>query len=189
MDWRKEILRVLPEDDYPYLSHFAELNFTHGIVTLHTGYLFQTDPGWHLVATGPFNNPKNGIAPLSGVIETDWLPYTFTMNWRMTAPGTVRFEKDEPFCLIFPVVQETLEATMPEIYNLADNPELCAEHLAWAQSRGAFRKRLEQKEPEALKQAWQKYYFKAKSPDGSSMPVPSHTQKLRVRPPVDKRKK
>jgi hypothetical protein len=41
------------------------------------------------------NSPKDGIAPLTGVIETDWLPYPFTMNWQMTRPGSVRFDKDE----------------------------------------------------------------------------------------------
>jgi len=28
-----------------------------------------------------------------GVIETDWLPDPFTMNWQMTRPGTVRFRE------------------------------------------------------------------------------------------------
>jgi len=27
------------------------------------------------------------------VIETDWLPDPFTMNWQMTRPGTVRFRE------------------------------------------------------------------------------------------------
>ena len=43
--------------------------------------------GWNTFVTGPMNGIKDGIAPLSGVIETDWSPYSFTMNWRFTRPG------------------------------------------------------------------------------------------------------
>ena len=46
------------EDDFPYLDHLVVSNFTHGIVTFHTGYLFQTEPGWNLLVTGPFNAPR-----------------------------------------------------------------------------------------------------------------------------------
>jgi len=55
-------------DSYPFLSHFAVSNFARGIATFHTGYIFRTDPGWNLMVTGPLNNPKPGIAPLSGVV-------------------------------------------------------------------------------------------------------------------------
>ena len=37
---------------------------------------------------GPINRPKDGIAALPGIIETDWSPYSFTMNWMFTRPGT-----------------------------------------------------------------------------------------------------
>ena len=61
--------------------------------------LFSTEPGAELMVQGPINRPKDGIAALSGVIETDWSPYSFTMNWMFTRPGTpVRFEKGEPYC-------------------------------------------------------------------------------------------
>ena len=33
------------------------------------------------------------LQPLAGVVETDWLPFPFTMNWLFTQPGRVRFEK------------------------------------------------------------------------------------------------
>src|SRR5258708_2950554 len=55
-------------DGYSELSHFAMSNFSHGIVTFHTGYLFRTEPGWNLLASGPFNQPKDGISALTGVI-------------------------------------------------------------------------------------------------------------------------
>src|SRR5262249_52956673 len=75
-------------DGYPGIAQFIMSHFSYGIVTFLLGYLFRTEPGWDLFATGSLNNPKDGIAPLTGVIETDWLPYPFTMNWQMTRPGT-----------------------------------------------------------------------------------------------------
>jgi Family of unknown function (DUF6065) len=91
------------------LEHFAVSNFARGIVTFHTGYLFRTPPGWNLLTTGAFNEPRQGIAPLTGIIETDWLPYPFTINWQMLGPGAVRFERDEVFCTVMPIPKNYLE--------------------------------------------------------------------------------
>jgi hypothetical protein len=89
----------------------------------HLWYVFRTEPGWDLFASGSLNCPKDGIAPLIGVIEPDWLPYPFTMNWQMTRPGTVRFENEEPVCMIFPVPHGTLQDIEPEIIDLDGMPE------------------------------------------------------------------
>ena len=81
----------------PAISHFG-----HGILTFHLPCLFSTEPGAELMVQGPINRPKDGIAALSGIIETDWSPYSFTMNWMFTRPGTpVRFEKGEPYVTSF----------------------------------------------------------------------------------------
>jgi hypothetical protein len=173
-------------DNYPFLSSFAESAFARGIATFHTGYIFRTDPGWSLMATGPLNNPKAGIAPLSGVVETDWLPYTFTMNWHLTQPGTVTFEKDEPFCLVYPILQKALEETTPEILNLADDLALKKEFEAWHGRRNEFLQRLDTRDPVALKEGWQRFYFKGERPDGGGA-APSHTIKMRLNAPVDRR--
>ena len=67
--------------DLPLL---AQSHFGCGILTFHLHALFQTDPGYDLMVSGPLNHLKDGIQPLSGVVETDWLPFTFTMNWKFT---------------------------------------------------------------------------------------------------------
>ena len=76
--------------------------------------------------------PKDGIGPLEGVIETDWLPFTFTMNWQFTRPGRVVFEKGEPFCFITPIAYHSLEQVTPEIVPIAAAPEVAAEYEAYA---------------------------------------------------------
>jgi hypothetical protein len=88
---------------------------------------------------GPINRPKDGILALTGIVETDWSPYSFTMNWRFTRPGTqVRFEKGEPFCHLLPVRRGELEAFEPDLRSLSDNPGLEREHKAWIASRRNF---------------------------------------------------
>jgi hypothetical protein len=172
-------------DGYPDLERFVVSHFRYGIVTFHLGYVFRTEPGWDLFASGSFNNPKDGIAPLTGVIETDWLPYPFTMNWQMTRPGTVRFEKDEPVCMIFPVPHGVLQSVELEILDLDSEPELRRQAVEWKEHREEFMKKFNAREPAAVKAAWQRDYFLGRMPDGTS--PTQHLSKLRLRAPVDLR--
>jgi len=159
-------------------------HFGYGIVTFQLAYLFRTEPGWDLIASGPFNRPKDGVAALTGVIETDWLSFPFTMNWQMTRPGTVRFERDEPICTIFPVRRETLPSVEPEIVALDDHPAVKAQVQEWGARRAQLMRELHAS-PRALKDAWTRDYFVGRMPDGS--PIPDHQTKLKLAEPVDRR--
>jgi hypothetical protein len=181
-------LKVRALDGFPHLPQFVLTHFAFGIVTFHLTYLFQTEPGWHLLATGPLNQPKDGIAPLTGIIETDWLPYPFTMNWQLTRPGTVRFRKDEPICMIFPVPAGAATQVTPEIRNLADNPDLEQQAMAWKERRDEFMQRFNAGDPATLKESWQRFYFLGKQADGT-VPDAQHVNKLRVAAPIDRRGK
>jgi len=116
------------------VSHFG-----HGILTFHLACLFRTEPGSSLMVQGPINRPKDGIAALSGIIETDWSPYSFTMNWIFTRPGiAVRFEKGEPYCHILPARLGEIESLEPELLLLSENAELKHQHDVWTASRARF---------------------------------------------------
>ena len=155
--------------------------FGYGIVTFDMHGIFQTEPGWSLLATGPLNHPKSGISALAGVIETDWSPYSFTMNWKLTKPGEwVRFQKGEPFCSVFPVQRGFLESIEPEIVPFESEPELKAEHDRWARSRRQFNEDLQIRGSKAREeQKWQKDYYRGFRPDGTPGPE-DHTIKLRL---------
>ena len=170
-------------DGLPF-EHFAMSNFARGIVTFHTGYLFRTPPGWNLMTTGALNEPRKNIQALTGIIETDWLPYPFTMNWQMMEPGTVRFEQDEVFCTVIPIPKNYLEQWEVAIHELSDDPVMMVEQEQFRAARTEFRKRMDDKDPEALKQAWQRHYFVGKFPDGTD--GVGHVNKLRLNPPVDR---
>jgi hypothetical protein len=182
-DLEVKALKRLP-GDRP-VDHFCRSNFTRGVVTFHTDYVFRTEPGWDLIATGPINQPKDNAYPLTGVIETDWLPYPFTMNWQILRPGRVVFEEDEPYCCVFPVAKQALANVEPEIRSLADDPSLMGQHEAFKSSRDAFMKRMQAGDRTAVRQGWQRHYFVGRHPDGAT--IEGHTNKLRLKEPVDRR--
>ena len=166
----------------PGAAPTAVSHFGGGILTFHVPALFQTEPDVDLYVTGPVNRPKDGISALTGVVETDWSPYSFTMNWLFTRPDyRVRFEKDEPFCHIFPVRRGALETITPLAYSLADRPELERENKAWAAGRDSFNADLHRPESEAAKARWQKRYFQGETPSGQPGPD-SHRSRLRLKP-------
>jgi hypothetical protein len=161
---------------------FVGSNFARGTITFHTGYLFRTDPGWDLWVGGAPNWIKHGIQPLTGLVETSWLPQPFTMNWHFTAPGTISFEAGEPFCMIMPVPHAAIDACEPEIKALSDDPALETETQAWMKGRTEFIARVRAGDPEAQNQVWQRAYFQGKTMRGEAAPG-DHINKRRLKPP------
>jgi hypothetical protein len=176
---------ILPDTDgpAPAVSHFG-----HGVLTFHTPCLFRTEPGFDLMVQGPINRPKDAIAALSGVIETDWSPYSFTMNWIFTRPGMpIRFEKGEPFCHIFPIRRGDLDAVAPEIRLLSSNPALQAQHDAWSASRERFNADLLRPGSEAEAEKWQRAYYRGVVPASDHVQTEAHRTRLRIKSFDDKR--
>lgn len=163
------------------LDHFVISHFGSGVLTFHTGYLFRTSPGWALWVRGCPNSDKDFCVPLDGLVETDWLPFSFTMNWRFLRPGKIRFEKDEPFCFISLFPHALMEDVQPEIRQLSAEPELKAEFEAWAQSRADFNRKLNERDPETVAAKWQKTYAQGKQFDGTK--VDFHLSKRRLKQP------
>ncbi len=160
---------------------FAISHFGSGIVTFHTGYLFQTEPGYSIHVSGPVNRPKDGAAALTGIVESDWLAQPFTMNWLLTAPGgPLIFEEGEPFCHIFPVARDLLQDVEPEIRELSSDPQLKQRYELWTSDRAAFNRELKQAGSAAQAEKWQKHYVRGHDPDGTGG-VADHLTKLKVR--------
>lgn len=140
----------------PAVSHFGQ-----GTLTFHIPCLFRTEPGFDLMIGGPVNRPKDAIGPLSGVVETDWAPFTFTMNWKFTRKNVpVRFEQGEPFCHIFPIRRGEVEEVDPELRLLSEEPELREQFEQWSKQRGAFNADLKKTASPAQVQGWQKHYYR-----------------------------
>jgi len=181
-------LTVRALKDLPWgrpLESFCRSAFSHGIVTMQVDFIFQTSPGWDLLTTGPANSFKDNACPLTGIMESSWLPYPFSMNWQVMRPGKVVFEEDEPFCAIYPVQINSMLACEPEIRRLSDNSELAQQAHDFRIERNDFAARVHAGEPEANKQGWTKRYFIGEFADGTK--VTDHLNKLRLKEPVDRR--
>ena len=172
---------VRPDVGMPSSSAPVSL-FGQGTFTIHVQALFRTPPGWNLLAGGSPNSAKDGVAPLSGVIETDWAPYTFTMNWRFTRRNHwVRFEAGEPICFIQPTQRDALERMNPKFVPLSDNPNAARQFAAWSESRNSFQAKVAEKAPSAPTDQWQKRYYRGLDMDDKPG-VPDHQAKLRLKP-------
>jgi hypothetical protein len=102
---RKNAVRILPHTKEKI--KFVQSHFGYGTLTFHPGYIFSTTKNHGLYVKGPTNLPnyksKNGITPLDGLVETDWLQFSFTMNWKFTETRRlVTFYQDDIFCQFFP---------------------------------------------------------------------------------------
>lgn len=156
--------------------------FGQGVLTFHVPGLFRTPPGWNLWVGGPPNQPKDGIFALSGLVETDWSPYTFTMNWRFTRPNhRVRFEAGEAIAFLFPVERAALESFQPRFAPLDSAPELAAQFHDWSRSRDAFHQEMARHPPRKPADKWQKHYYRGVDPGGRSH-IADHRTKLHVQP-------
>jgi len=182
----KEAVKIFSSalpDDLPF-SHFGS-----GVLTFHVSVLLQTEPGYDLFVSGPPNRPKDGIQALTGIIESDWSPYTFTMNWKFTRAGVpVQFLRGEPFCFFFPIPRGLTEAVEPEIRDIAEAPELQRNYEIWQENRHQFNRDLSEPGSAARREKWQKIYYRGELPDGD-LGVPDHRIKLRLRGFDDRRKR
>ncbi len=162
----------------PAISHFGS-----GVLTFHVPCLFRTEAGYDLMVQGPINRPKDAITPLSGVVETDWAPFSFTMNWIFTRPGVVvRFEKGEPYCHLFPLRRGELENIDPEMQLLSANPELKNLHETWSASRNLFNAELTKEGSQAQAEKWQKLYYRGLDPAGQRSGADDHRTRVRLKP-------
>jgi hypothetical protein len=155
--------------------------FGQGVITFHIEGIFRTPPGWNLWVGGSPNRAKDGIAPLSGVVETDWSPFTFTMNWRFTRPGQpVRFEALEPICFLFPIERAAIENFAPKFEALESDPATMERFQAWSRARDEFHERMKTNPPRTPAERWQKHYYLGVDASGQSL-AKDHRTKLRLR--------
>jgi hypothetical protein len=155
-------------------------HFGHGVLTFTLGYLFRTTKAHNLWVKGPTNQLKDGIAALEGIIETDWTPFTFTMNWQFTRKRhKIRFEKGEPICTILPYPRHYVGKFEPTLKVINENPKLYKQYVDWKDDRNKFLEELQKPDSEARKEGWQRTYMKGEDQQGQAFA--GHQTKVRTR--------
>jgi hypothetical protein len=120
----------------PQYGPAIKSQFGSGIVTFSPPWLFRTPPGWDLYLKGPSNRWKPNCVPLEGVIETWWLNYTFTLNWKLVEPGMVTFAEGESLGQLIPVPHATFQdSTATEAPIGLLEPDAARELLEWREQR------------------------------------------------------
>lgn len=154
-------------------------HFGHGVLTFTLGYLFRTTKAHNLWVKGPANRPKDGIAPLEGIIETDWAPFTFTMNWQFTRDRhQVTFVQDEPVCTIFPYPRHYAGKFEAVRQPIGSDRKLYQQYVDWRNDRLAFNENLKVPGSDAQKEGWQRKYMKGHDMEGRTFA--GHETKLRM---------
>ena len=157
-------------------SHFGS-----GIITWYIPYLFRTPRGHNLLVRGPANMPKDGIAALEGLVETDWTAATFTMNWKFTRPGhPVRFEAAEPIAILVPTGRGELESFRPVLREAASEPSTYTAFRQFSASRQDFLRSIKVPGSPAERAGWQRDYMLGRWPDGTV--APEHQTRLQLLP-------
>ena len=143
--------------------------------------------GWFVVNDIPCEMEWDGTEPASGLKVwateelTDWLPYPFTMNWKMTAKNTrVRFERGEPIAQIIPYPADLISSVEPEILSLHNNPELYARYEDYRKKRTVFNEKFKY---DGTKR--QKYYVRGEDSMGNKY-AEQHQTDWKTKPFVSK---
>jgi len=173
----------------------ASSHFGSGIVTWYVPFLFRTSPDLGLYITGPANHGHDDAVPLDAFVRTDWLPFPFTMNWRLTrADHAVTFAAGEPIARIMPFPLAMLDETTLEITTLAADPAFAKEVAEFGKAREKNRQaqqenaRLAVETGEAISSdgVWNGQYVKARGGEAQDGFRP-HQTVFRPQAPIDKR--
>lgn len=154
-------------------------HFGSGTVTWYLPFLFRTPPDLGLMVTGPANHDKQHAVPLDAFVRTDWIPFPFTMNWRITTPGEdVAFAAGEPICRILPYPLELLNRTTVELHDVTEDPAFMARVRQWERQRQVdYQKQKEAAKEWAaagvkpdLKDLWNSQYARGRGSDEAQVP-------------------
>jgi hypothetical protein len=103
-----EDLKIIYHDDFePYKKMsfiYPSSEFGHGILTIHFPLTLKTPPGVNLMTIAPPNFPLTGLSPMTGVVESDNLRFSFTLNIKVNLPNVkIKIEKNTPLMGMIPI--------------------------------------------------------------------------------------
>jgi hypothetical protein len=113
----------------------AASHFGYGILTIVPDFVIKTPKDVSLHVRGVPNQFIDGLSPLEGIVETDWLPFTFTYNIKFTRPGEIIFKKGDPLFTITPIDKNYIESFSLVKKDLSENDDLLEKSKSFGESR------------------------------------------------------
>lgn len=159
----------------PVGSHFGS-----GILSILPPFVFRTARGFNLRVSGVPNQIRDGVQALEGLVETDWAPMTFTMNYKLTRPDhPVEFRVGEAFASIAPEPRGVLERFDPDIQPISAVPDLARDHARFSAKRNFSH--LRNTRSDGPPRFWDLDYKRGTDPMGKPI-APDHQTTLNLRP-------
>jgi hypothetical protein len=163
------------EDEGNY--DFAHSHFGDAVLTIGVDFVIKTPPEISTYIRGIPNELLDGLQSLDAIVETDWLPFTFTYNYRFTRPCKIRFYKDEPLFSFFPVKRGDVESYKIKNRPIEADAKLFRQYEEYANARGNY---LDNMHKPGFDLDKQRYYSNLKSPSGEKYRVKNHVKKVKV---------
>lgn len=103
----RESIAINFDEEDGFTHHPAQTISSHfgmGTITIQNQFTLRTPPGVNLMTINPPNYWIDGVAHMTGVVETDNLRRDFTLNLKLTRPGhRVRINKGDLVGCLLPV--------------------------------------------------------------------------------------
>ena len=133
-------LKVTLLENSPY--SIASSDFGHGILSIIPDFVVKTSKKHSLYIRGIPNQIANGLQPLDAIVETDWLPFTFTFNFKFVRPGKLIIKKDQPIFTFFPIERGFIESFEAIESRIENDEELYSDYKKYSKLREAQNKGL-----------------------------------------------
>jgi hypothetical protein len=169
--------------EYNVPNAWVKCHFVGGVITFEFDFTVRTPAGVNLLVRGAPNFFVDGAVPLEGVVESDWLNYSFTMNWKVTETNKIiNFKKGDPICFIQPIPHNYAESFDFNIDFLENNPDLYEKFHEYHNSRSKFRN---EKDAGLHNEDWQRHYFNGIDvKTGAKISNDIHAIKLNLKEPA-----
>ena len=128
------------EVEDPEFTKFFNSHFGESTLTLNLDFIIKTPENYSIYIRGIPNKTYGIIKPLDAIVETDWLPFTFTYNFLFMEPGTVSFKKGEPLFCFFPIERSTVENFEIVSKRIEDYPDFFQDFKEFSESRNSHLK-------------------------------------------------
>jgi hypothetical protein len=106
-DKKNDLVVEMGEEVTPYEESnfvYPTSEFGHGILTIHFPLTLKTPPGVNLMTIAPPNFLLPGLSPMTGVVESDNIRFSFTLNIKLDFPNLkYQILKDTPLAGIIPI--------------------------------------------------------------------------------------
>jgi hypothetical protein len=119
-------------------TQVASSHFGHGIITIPTDFLVKTPENVSIYIRGVSNHNYENVYPLDGIVESDWLPFTFTMNYKFSKPGSVTFKKGDPLFMFFPIDRRYIENFDIVQKPISSNEDLMNKYNKYGKARSSY---------------------------------------------------